>query len=127
MKNILLVAYYTLPQKNACSDRANYIKSTFQDSFNITTLTVSNFGKTENEVDTIRLKGIYNWKTSPKKILYKLLTKIIEPFFDNIDYYWINNCLKFFKEIESSCIYFSSLFRYFVNCVSRTFKYTFSY
>ena len=98
MKKILLVAYYTLPQKNACSDRASYIKSVLSDTFSITTLTVSNFGQARNEKNVIRVAAIYKWYLNPKKILYKLKTKIVEYFFDNVDYYWIQKALKYFKK-----------------------------
>jgi hypothetical protein len=98
---ILLVADHFYPQKNAGIDRPLSLYN-FADENGIELHVATATHVHEPPVsmkNVFRIESIEGWNTPSqflKKFPYKLKTKIAEPFYFNIDYYWMKMMYAYF-------------------------------
>ncbi len=95
---ILLITYHFMPEMNAGSDRPNSLfKYAAENGVKIDVVT-STLGMDTVETNAVRrIETISGWN-KPAQLLRKFPckfgTKLIEPFFLNVDFYWLRNVLR---------------------------------
>lgn len=97
--NLLLVTYHFKPEKTVGADRPNSLYTyASENDIHIDVITASPASQVENGV--YRIAGSSGWYRPPislKKIIGKAVTKMVEPFYFNTDWYWVMRVKQFTK------------------------------
>ncbi len=100
--NVLLVTYHFRPEKTVGADRPNSIFDYApENNIHVDVLTAAvGASRTEDESAVVRLPSSASWFKPPyslRKIIDKSVTKLLEPFFFNIDRYWVRHIQQYTK------------------------------
>jgi glycosyltransferase involved in cell wall biosynthesis len=103
---ILLITYFFKPVQNVCADRPNSLfKYSHNSGVTIDVITTGSPLPGDEDENIIRLENIDGWNKRPfslKKMAAKILTKIVAPFFFNIDFFWYSHVVAKCKKLISN-------------------------